>query len=307
MNKISLSIVLSSFIYFSSCQDFHSETSAEGITIFEKGDSVLFYQAETKSLHGQYPRANYIHPLYNLDGVVITEDFPADHYHQRGIFWAWHQLWIGSTRIANLWLTEDILWDVYETQTSKAKGSMILNTKTHWKSSNFKDEAGSMQPIVREEAEITVYSATKNYRIIDFDLQFYALVDSVMIGGSEDAKGYGGFSVRVEMEEDLVFTGESGVVEPQALDIEAGSWIDISGKYPEGRRGITIIDHPDNPGYPQTWILRRSKSMQNPKYPGKNPVLIPREQPLRLKYRLLIHRGDLDKKIISGIRLQNIH
>ena len=29
---------------------------------------------------------------------------PADHRHQRGLFWAWHQVWIGEERIGDPWL-----------------------------------------------------------------------------------------------------------------------------------------------------------------------------------------------------------
>ena len=45
---------------------------------FTEGDTkVLFYQAERKALpDGQAARSNYFHPLYDLDGNVLTEDFP---------------------------------------------------------------------------------------------------------------------------------------------------------------------------------------------------------------------------------------
>jgi hypothetical protein len=36
------------------------------------------------------PRSDYIHPLYGLNGEMLTNDWPdADHPHHRGIFWAW--------------------------------------------------------------------------------------------------------------------------------------------------------------------------------------------------------------------------
>ncbi len=300
MNNSRLILLFLFFLYFCACRNFHTIMNEEGIFIFEEEDTVLFYQVQTKNLNGKHPRANYIHPLYNLDGNVITEDFPDDHLHHRGIFWTWHQLWIGSKRIADPWLTRDLLWDVYEINTTKEKEkTILLNSKTHWKSANYTNESESMQPIIREEATIKVFPATKKYRVIDFNLKFYALVDSVMIGGSEDIKGYGGFSVRVKLNKNFVFTGENGVVEPQNLAVEAGTWIDISGNHPESNWGITIMDHPDNPGYPQNWILRRSNSMQNPKFPGQNPVSIPKDQPLLLKYRMVIHTGDLDREFIS--------
>src|SRR6056300_243087 len=73
--------------------------NSEGTYFTEGNDSILKYQIAEKSLNGTYNRANYIHPLYTLDGDILTEDFPEDHLHHRGIFWAWHQLNIGDKRI----------------------------------------------------------------------------------------------------------------------------------------------------------------------------------------------------------------
>ena len=59
----------------------------QGFSIAEGEKQVLFYQREHKSMDGKYMRANYIHPLYGLDGEILSEDFPADHPHHRGVFW----------------------------------------------------------------------------------------------------------------------------------------------------------------------------------------------------------------------------
>ncbi|UCF15923.1 MAG: PmoA family protein, partial [Phycisphaerales bacterium] len=74
-----------------------SETD-QGFLITEGSDNVMVYQRKHKSLDGKYTRANYIHPLYGLDGQVLTEDFPRDHPHHRGVFWAWHQLWLSDMK-----------------------------------------------------------------------------------------------------------------------------------------------------------------------------------------------------------------
>ncbi len=81
---------------------------------FTEGDTkVLFYQAERKALpDGQAARSNYFHPLYDLDGNVLTEDFPKDHVHHRGIFWAWHQVRINGTTVQDQWINRDSFWTV---------------------------------------------------------------------------------------------------------------------------------------------------------------------------------------------------
>jgi hypothetical protein len=66
---------------------------------FEKGEKVFFYQSEPKNHKGKYERLHYIHPLWAPDGAALTEDFPADHLHHRGVFWAWHQVWIGDKKL----------------------------------------------------------------------------------------------------------------------------------------------------------------------------------------------------------------
>jgi hypothetical protein len=48
--------------------------------------------------------------------------------------------------------------------------------------------------------------------------------------------------------------------------------------------GIVIADHPDNPGYPQPWILRAKNSMQNAAFPGSGTVPVLTTEPLVLKY-----------------------
>ena len=61
--------------------DFELKWSTEGVELSEGDKKVFFYQRATKSQDGKYPRANYLHPLYDLDGAVITDDFPKDHPH----------------------------------------------------------------------------------------------------------------------------------------------------------------------------------------------------------------------------------
>ena len=60
--------------------------------------------------------------------------------------------------------------------------------------------------------------------------------------------------------------------------------------------GVAILCHPTTPGFPQRWILRRARSMQNPVYPGRHAVPLPMDSSLSLRYRLVVHRGQSDPK-----------
>ena len=90
----------------------------QGYWFHEADTKVLFYQAERKALpDGQAARSNYFHPLYDLDGNVLTEDFPKDHIHHRGIFWAWHQVRINGKTVQDQWVNRDSFWTVQDART----------------------------------------------------------------------------------------------------------------------------------------------------------------------------------------------
>jgi hypothetical protein len=263
--------------------------TGEGLELRVDARPVLFYQRETRSLDGRLPRSNYIHPLMSLDGDVLTEDFPEDHPHHRGVFWAWHQLFVGDERVGDGWLLEDFATEVTATESRIAAGSARIHTTVRWSSPRHREG----KPFIEERTTLTVYRATPDTRAIDFEIALRALVPGVRIGGSEDAKGYGGFSPRLRLPQGLKFTGRGGEVAPQTLQIEAGPWMDLSGPYGANGAvsGLTILTHPSSPGFPQPWILRQQRSMQNVVFPGRGLIDVPTEEPLVLRYRLVIHRG----------------
>lgn len=84
--------------------------NADGVLITEDGSTVLLYQLTPKSIDGKFTRSNYIHPLFDLNDEVITEDFPKDHLHHRGVFWAWHQVWVGDKKTGDPWLCKNFEW-----------------------------------------------------------------------------------------------------------------------------------------------------------------------------------------------------
>ncbi len=133
----------------------------DGVLISEGKNPVLFYQRATKSLDGKWPRAAYVHPLYDLGGSVITEDFPSDHGHHRGIFWAWHQVWLGDKKLGDPWVCENFVWDVQSITTTSPANRLSLVAKVDWKSPDHVDDQQRMIPIVEETTSITVHRSRR--------------------------------------------------------------------------------------------------------------------------------------------------
>lgn len=271
------------------------EKDPHGYWFTEGATRVLFYQAERKALpDGRAARSNYFHPLYDLDGNVLTEDFPKDHIHHRGIFWAWHQVRINGATVQDQWVNRDSFWTIRDTRIRSDARSASLALRVVWESPLFADARGARRPFVEERSITRVHQAEGTIRKIDFHVRLTALVDGVEIGGSDDSKGYGGFSFRVVMPPDIRFTGAQGAVTPAENAVGPSPWMDVSGSYgAAGKSGLTVLTHPSTTGFPQPWILRARGSMQNAVYPGRQPVALPRDRPVILRYRIVLHRGEL--------------
>ncbi len=279
------------------------EKTGDGILFLEKGEKIFFYQTEPKSHEGKYERCHYIHPLWGLDGAVLTEDFPADHLHHRGIFWAWHQVWIGDQRIGDPWILKDFDQKITDVEFIAQKdGSGWLKAEVEWMSDLWMKD-GRKVPYMRENSEIRIHPRKGRARRIDFKIGLNALEENLTIGGSEDEKGYSGFSVRMVLPDDVTFVGPAGEIEPKVTAVESPGYVDVSGSMGRDgtKEGIVIADHPDNRGFPQPWILRSRKSMQNPVFPGNNTVLVSTSEPLVLKYSLLIHSGRMNERRVKKL------
>lgn len=287
-----------SFFFVTSAfsQKLQFKKTSNGIYLEENYQPRFFYQTATKSLNGQYPRSNYIHPLYGLEGEVLTEDFPDDHLHHHGIFWAWHQLYAEGKRVGDPWISKGVSWEVKKTRTKTRKNQAEINARINWV------QTSDNQPIVQEDLVITFERLEEDVFALTFDIALTALVEGVEIGGSEDAKGYGGFSPRFFLPEDIVFESTEGKVQPHNLPVQAGPWMNMKGSFDPGtglQSGIVIMGEPDRlPSY-QGWILRSARSMQNVAFPGKDPIGIEKGKSLSFRNQILVHK-DLSPEQIQG-------
>jgi hypothetical protein len=262
----------------------------QGIQLMENGKPVLDYQQKPKTLTGQYVCSNYIHPLYDLNGDTLTEEFPADHPFHRGVFWAWHQLYIDNLRLGDGWTNDSISQEVVNV-TSFNRGDIVqISLVVLWHSTVI----GDGKPFIDERTLISVHKLEAGIRKIDFEITLNPLVKGLQIGGSADKKGYGGFCVRMNFPDSLIFTSENGEVTPQDLQVKAGPWMDFSGKFGPGPEisGIAILCNTGMPDFPEPWILRKRGSMQNIVYPGRDRIDVTVDKPLILRYRLIVHNDN---------------
>ncbi len=230
------------------------------------------------------PRSDYIHPLYGMNGEMLTGDWPdGGHPHHRGIFWAWPEVEYNGQ-----------MGDIYALQRVFARPTGKIEftngpvfAQIHAENLWVWEDKDS---IVREQVYIRAYRAIDNRRIIDLKLEFLALEDNITLA-TRFTDSYGGLNVRMQTPEEQeisYFTDEQNSDPLRA-------WADFNGIFKENKvkSGLMILQHKSNPEYPGAWVEYPHLSWIQPTFPTpKTKFPLSTTEPLILKYRFVIHSGD---------------
>lgn len=286
--KLCLTIVFASIVFFGNSQKIHFKKANDGFWVMEDKVEVMFFQRNENDSIPALARNNYFHPVYDLNGQVITEDFPEDHPHHRGIFWAWHELVVHDEKIADQWAIDNFKETITNIQFQQGDENQgYFNYQSVW-------YANESEPVklMQENTYVTIYPSSRDFRRIDFEIGLRALTYGLQLGGEQKKKGYSGFSFRMKTDNETEFRDKNGIIKPRTTGIDAGNYIDITNE--NMNFGVTIIAWPGNPE-PYSWILRQKESMQNCAWPGNVLVDIPVDKQIVLRYSVFIHNGNIKK------------
>ncbi len=267
---------------------FSDDPAAGALTVLDGGRRVLTFCYGDQLKPGVDPkqvRSGYIHPLYGLDGEVLTDDSPADHLHHHGVFWTWP---IIRTRGVKTGTWEPatpptrqhfVRWTEREVRDGRA----ALGIESVWK-------LDEKEIIARENARLVVHPVAGLGRFIDVTLTIEAVGGPLEFQGSQDAgKGYGGLCFRGAPQfKGAALTTNKGPQKEDAVNTPF-SWADLS----IAKSGIAVFVPPDHPGSPIPWLVRNSYAgILNPSWPGLKSAMVEAGKSVTLRYRLYIHRGD---------------
>ena len=256
------------------------------IQILEADRPVLTYnwgEQFKESVPERYRRACYCHPVRAPDGTVLTDDFPKDHYHHRGIFWVWpHMKTRGKT--VQTWHLEGIA-QTFRTWNTKSAGAdcASLDVTNDW----LLDDG---ECVGRERLRMVAHRASAVGRAIDFALTFEAVGGPMELLGAK-GKGYGGFCFRFAPRKDTVITTDAGVQKGDSNN-QTPKWADLSASFEgaDGVAGAAVFVHPGTQHKPTGWTLRHYGFL-GPSWPGLNPYTLQPGAPVTLRYRVYVHRG----------------
>ncbi len=148
--------------------------------------------------------------------------------------------------------------------------------------------------VMNERRTLTFYRGEPDCRLIDVELEFTpAGREPVTLGQTN----FGFLAVRAAQAM-TVFDGSGEILnslgnrnEREAHEKQA-DWIDQSGPISQDRwNGIAIFDHPDNLRHPNYWHCRND-GWAGAAFNLKEGYKVEPDKPLRLRYRLCLHRHD---------------
>jgi hypothetical protein len=235
----------------------------------------------------------YLYPLRAANGLSLLADAPTDHRHHHG-FWVGH----GRVDDVDCWLERH------------NSGRIVHQSFTEMTSGDdagrFTEQCVWLAPdgkvILADTRTFIFYATPVDARIFDFVLELHAPSESPVTLYQTNEAGL----PQLRMAEGLTVKSGGVLINAEGKLGERGTykqrspWLDCSGKLGRLNCGVALFDHPDNPDHPTRWFSRDYGPF-SPNYGffQEEPIIITPTCPLRLRYRVYSHSGDVTEAQVA--------
>jgi Family of unknown function (DUF6807) len=230
---------------------------SDRLTVTASGRKALTFQGgpgelPSASIKTVFRRGGYIHPVFTPSGRIVTDDYPPDHFHHHGIWFAWTKTEFQG-RHPDFWNVGDGTGKVEFVALDQSwSGPVHAGFKSRSRSVDV--SAPSPVTVLNEQWVVTVYNVGQSLRpFIMFDLvstQGLA-TDSPLI---LPEYRYGGLGFRGHRQwlakDNCEFLTSEGKDRSNGHGTRA-RWCHIGGKIDGQAAGVAILDHPSNFRAPQ--------------------------------------------------------
>jgi Methane oxygenase PmoA len=268
--------------------------------VFRAGEKEMFrYHGEPAPLprpdiKEAFRRGGYLHPLYTPSGKLVSDDYPPQHIHHHGVWWAWTKtkfedrepdFWnMGQNKGRVEFVALDEVWERDGTAGLKARHRFVDLLATPPKTALF------------ETWEIRATSAAdeKSPRyIIDF-------TSTQTCAGEAPLKlpkyHYGGIGFRGHRSWDhgntpCEFLTSEGITDRIKGNESHGKWLWTGGPVDGSTVGLTILCHPKNFRFPQPMRLNPTEPFVCFAPQQDGDMEIKPGEPYVSRYRLVITDG----------------
>jgi hypothetical protein len=220
----------------------------------------------------------YLHPVRDASGqIVLTEDKPADHPWQHGIFTGFHRV-----NGFNYWKEDE----------GKQRFVRLLDLREASDQVSWRTLVELVAPnqgvVLEEEDTITIHAPeSSEVYLIDFDILLRAGKNEVNF-----AKFFvGGLAVRMPWDKanprqtHLNSIGLRG----RECEQQRAAWCNVERPFGNETFGIAVFDHPANPNHPCGWRADE-QGLINPNISALGDWTLAEKQTQRFRYRLMIYR-----------------
>jgi hypothetical protein len=262
---------------------------------------LMSYQADP----GEFPRADikpsfkrggYLHPIRTPSGRLVTDDFPPNHIHHHGVWWAWTHTEFGG-RKPDFWNMGDGKGRVeFEAVEKTWSGPVMAGFRSRHR---FVDLT-SGQPVtaLQEIWQVTSYAFTPGGNAWMFDLmseQHCATTNQLRLPEYR----YGGVGVRGNWawngKDKTFFLTANGEADREKGHATRARWCDMGGDVDGNRVGIAILDHPSNFRHPQPMRIHPTEPFFNYAPQQAGDMEIKPGAKYVSRYRFVIHDGPPDR------------
>lgn len=238
----------------------------------------------------------YLYPLRAANGLSLLADAPTDHRHHHG-------LWFGHGRVndeVDCWLERHnsgrILHQAFTDVTTSSEIGGFTETCV------WEDNKG--RPVLTDTRTFTFHDTPPEARLFDIEIVLSApergraVLHPTNEAGLPHLRAAEGLSVKTGG----VLTNAGGKTNERGTYRQRSPWLDCSGRLGRQACGFAVFDHPDNPDSPTPWFTRDYGPFSpNYLFFAGEPVEITPDAPLRLRYRVFSHSGDVNEADVAGV------
>jgi hypothetical protein len=267
-----------------------------------RGSLVMAYQPEPgafprEDIKPLFHRGGYLHPIHTPSGKLITDDFPPNHIHHHGVWWAWTNTEFDG-RKPDFWNMGDGKGRVEFVALEGTWGGPVHGgfRSRH----RFVDlTAPSAVTALNETWDVRTYvpsgDAVKYWMFDLVSEQECATTNALKLPENR----YGGIGIRGNWawngKDKTMFLTSEGETDREKGHATRGRWCDMGGMVDGSRVGIAILGHPDNFRAPQPMRIHPTEPFFNfaPQQAGDMEIK-PGDKYVS-RYRFVVHDGPPDK------------
>lgn len=284
------------------------------LALMESGEPILNYHTGTSQppagLGAHYARSGHIHPLMTPTGQVVTSEFPFDHPHQHGLFFAWVNTQFSGHKV-DFWNQQSKLGTVrHKRLVSSVAGRVFCGFESELEHLDLTQGETVVLNETWRVMALNLSGPANSYHLIDFESRIVASTETPL---EVQKYHYGGFGWRGPEAWLLPQEGVSakGCTFLTSLgdDRLQGNhtrpdWVAVTGRVDDIPSTVAILGCPANFRHPQPVRLHPDK----PYFCFAPCVLgeftIGREQPLVSRYRIVTHTGTAIPALYDGLARQ---